>query len=100
MKENCRKVLLVFAAVCFALTATNIMLVLHLAEHDNDKNHNSENCPICQHGVINKNSAIPQSPPKVYQVNEILFATTYTSSFSPRIVKFQIPYLRAPPSVC
>jgi hypothetical protein len=91
--------LLVFAAVCFALTATNIMLALHLAEHDNDKGHNHENCPICQQGLINKNPAILCPSVAIHTTNEITFAINYASSFSPRIVKFQIPYLRAPPAI-
>jgi len=100
MKNNYRKALLVFAAVCFVLTATNIMLALHLAEHDKDKGHNPENCPICQQALINKNYSILQSPLKVYQVNEIPFTKSYRNSFPPQIVKFQFPPLRAPPSVC
>ena len=98
MKENCRKVLLVFAAVCFALTATNIMLALHLAEHEHDKSHNPENCPICQQALINKNPAILSFSVVIQISNEIGFVISYIESFSPRIVKFQFPHLRAPPT--
>jgi hypothetical protein len=99
MKKNFRKILFVFVIACFVLTATNILLALHLAEHDKDKNHNPETCPICQQGMINKNPAVLQSPPKVYQVNEISFTISYRNFFSPKIVKFQIPHLRAPPAI-
>lgn len=97
MKENYRKVLFVVTAVCFVLTATNIILALHLAEHANDKEHNPEDCPICQQGLINKNTAVLCSSVAVYIVNENTFTISYTNSFSPRIVKFQSPHLRAPP---
>ena len=100
MKKNYQKILFVFVITCFALTATNILLVLHLAEHNKDKHHDHENCPICQQGVINKKSVILHSPTTVCQVNEISFTRSYRNFFSPQIVKFQLPQLRAPPSVC
>jgi len=99
MKKNLRKVLLVFAAVCFVLTATNLMLVLHLAEHAHDKSHNPETCPICQQALTNKDSAILQPPPKICQVNEISFKKSYGSFFKPQTIKFQFPPLRAPPNI-
>jgi hypothetical protein len=100
MKENCRKVLLVFTAVCFVLAATNIMLVLHLAQHEHDKNHNPENCPVCQQAVINSNAVIPDAPSGICEASEVLFKVSYRSFFRPEPVKFQFPLLRAPPSVC
>jgi hypothetical protein len=84
---------------CFVLTATNVALALHLAEHHKGEHHDSEHCPVCQQAVINKNFAILQSPPKVYQVNEIQFTIGYSNFFSPQIVKFQFPPSRAPPPV-
>lgn len=92
--------MLVLVSVCFILTATNVMLALHLAEHHKDKNHDPEHCPTCQQGVINKNSAVLQSSPKVHQVNEISFTISYRNFFLPQIVDFQFPPSRAPPSVC
>jgi hypothetical protein len=99
MKNNYKKILLVFVAAYFAWTATNIMFVLHLAEHNNGKSHNSENCPICQQGLINKNPAVVHHPPKVYHSSEISFAISYRNFSSKQIVEFQFPPLRAPPSV-
>jgi hypothetical protein len=100
MKKYHKGILFVFIIACFSLTATNALLTLHLAEHDKDKTHNPENCPTCQQGAINRDSAILQSHPEIYQVNEISFSTSYRNFFSPQIVKFQFPSLRAPPSVC
>lgn len=100
MANNYRKLLLVFAAVWFIAAATNLMLVLHLAEHGHDKGHDSQKCPICQQAVINATAAIHCSAPKVCQVNEISFKISDENFFSPQTVKFQIPLLRAPPSAC
>jgi len=100
MKNNCRKILLVFVAVCFVLTATNIMLAIHLAGHHKGENHNPENCPICREGVINKTSAIVESAPQVYQADEISFTISYSNFFSPQAIDFQFPPLRAPPVFC
>lgn len=99
MKKNCRKVLLVFAAACFVLTATNIMLALHLAGHANDKGHNPEKCPICQNAVMHKNPVILCPSAVIRTVNEITFTISYTNSFSPQIVQFQFPQSRAPPAI-
>ena len=99
MANNYRKLSLVFAAVAFIAAATNVMLVLHLAEHGHGKGHDSEKCPTCQQAVINASAAIQYSAPRVCQVNEISFKISDDNFFSPQTVKFRIPLLRAPPSV-
>jgi len=91
--------LLVFVAVCFVLTATNIVLAIHLAGHGKGDHHDSENCPICREGVVNKTSAIVESAPQVYQANEISFPISYRHFFTPQAVEFQFPPLRAPPGI-
>jgi len=100
MKESYRKILFIFATVCLILTATNLMFVLHLAEYEHDKSHNPQTCPICQQALMSKDSAILQPPPKICQVNEISFEISYKSFFSPQIIEFQFPPLRAPPFSC
>jgi hypothetical protein len=100
MNVRIKKIVIIFISICFVLTATNIVLALHLVEHHHDKSHNPENCPICQQGVIIQNSAVLQSHPKVCQVNEILFTLSYRNFFSLQIGKFQLPPSHAPPSVC
>lgn len=100
MKKRYREILFALITVCFALTAANIVLSLHLAEHDKNEHHNHENCPICQQAVINKNPAILFSPIKVYQIDEKEYTISYRIFFPPQIIKYQLPQLRAPPSVC
>jgi len=99
MKKHCRKIAIVITAIYFVLTTANVILASHFAEHDKDTNHHSENCSICQQGIINKNSAILQPSSNVSQVNEISCVVCYEIFFSPQIVHFQFPPLRAPPSV-
>jgi hypothetical protein len=99
MKKHYRKILLVFTALSFALTATSIMLVLHLSEHGNAKGHDSQNCPICQQGFINKNPAVLHQFPKIYHSVEISFTVSYSNFSLKQIVEFQFPPLRAPPFV-
>ncbi|MFA6424611.1 MAG: hypothetical protein WCW64_00330 [Phycisphaerae bacterium] len=98
MKENCRKVLLVFAAVCFVLAATNIMLALHLAEHDNDKGHNPETCPICQQAIANKTKVILPTISIAFELPQITIANIDVVEPIVKNFKFITPYLRAPPA--
>jgi hypothetical protein len=86
-------------AACFVWTATNIILVLHLSEHGNFKDHDSENCPICQQVLINKNPAVLHKFPKIYHSTEISFTVSYSNFSLKQIVEFQFPPLRAPPSI-
>jgi hypothetical protein len=99
MKNSFRRILLALVLVCFILTATNVVLVLHLAEHHKDKNHDPEHCPICQQAVINKNLAVLCPSAVIYTVNRITFTISYTNSFLPAIVEFQFPPSRAPPAI-
>jgi uncharacterized protein with PQ loop repeat len=99
MKKNYKKILLVFVTACFILTATNVMLAIHLAGHDKGKNHDSENCPICQHAIVSKNPVILSNPVTVCTEFVILFAVIYNVSLLPQISRFQLPQLRAPPFV-
>jgi hypothetical protein len=83
----------------FVWTATNIILVLHLSEHDNLKDHDSGNCPICQQSLINKNPVILHQSPKAYYSSEISFTVSYSNFSLKQIVEFQVPPLRAPPYI-
>ena len=99
MKNNCRKILFVFVVAGFALTATNAVVALHLAEHDEDQQHDYENCPICQQATINKNSAVLSPSVEICSVNIIIFTVSYEVEILPQKAKFQLPQLRAPPSI-
>ena len=99
MKNNCRKILFVFVIASFVLIATNAMLTLHLDEHDEDQQHDDENCPICQQATINKNSAILSSSAEICSVNVIIFTVSSEVEILLQTTKFQLPQLRAPPSI-
>ncbi|MDD5328208.1 MAG: hypothetical protein PHY02_10420 [Phycisphaerae bacterium] len=97
MKNSFKKLLFALVMVCFILTASNVMLALHLSEHHKDENHDHQHCPICQQVVINKNLAVLPPPVGIYTVNEIPFTITYANSFFPQIVRHRFPSPRAPP---
>jgi hypothetical protein len=97
MRENCRKILLVFASVCFVLSATNIILVLHLAEHHKDENHDPEHCPICQQAVVNAVKAVLPDPPAVKEPLLITIADFCVIRHYIKDFKFLTPHTRAPP---
>jgi len=99
MKNNCRKILFVFVIVCFVLTATNALFALHLDEHDEDQQHDHENCPICQQATINKNSAVLSPSAEICSVNIITITIIYEAEILSQTAKFQLPQLRAPPSI-
>lgn len=94
-----RKSLLITAIVCFLAMVTGLTLMLHLSSIEHPEEHNCENCPICQQIVINKNPAILCFSIVIHAVNEITFTISYSKSFLPRIVKFHLPQLRAPPGI-
>jgi hypothetical protein len=55
MKTTHKKIVLALVTACFVLTATNILLALHLAEHDGDEEHHDhDKCLICLHAAIFK----------------------------------------------
>ncbi len=99
-EKRYREILFALITVCFALTAANIVLALHLAGHDKNEHHDYENCPICQQAVINKNLVILCSPIQVYQGEKKEYTISYRIFLPPQIIKYQLPQLRAPPSVC
>ncbi|MCK4999730.1 MAG: hypothetical protein KAS23_09350 [Anaerohalosphaera sp.] len=99
MKNNYRKILFVFVTACFVLTTTNAVFALHLAEHDEDQQHDDENCPICQQATINKKSAVLSSSAEICSINVIIFTVSYEVEISLQTAKFQLPQLRAPPSI-
>ena len=97
MKKNYRKILFVLVIACFVLTATNIVLILHLAGHNKDEHHDHKNCPICQQIIINKKPAIFPSVIKIFETAEVRFAIIYENSAIKQIQQFQLPLSRAPP---
>ena len=99
MKNNCKKILYALVLAGFILTATNAVFASHLAAHDKDEQHDHENCPICQQATINKNSAILSPSAEICSVNIIIFTVSYEVEILPQTAKFQLPQLRAPPSI-
>ena len=99
MKNNCKKILYALVLAGFILTVTNVVFASHLAEHDKDQQHDDENCPICQQATINKNSAILSPSAEVCSVNITIFTVSYEVEILLQIVEFQLPQLRAPPSI-
>jgi len=97
MRKNCRKILFVFVLLCFITKTANIMLVLHLMEHDKDGHHDHRNCPICQQAVVNKVKAVILEAPIFFEQRQIAVADIYIIEHVVKSFKFCTPYLRAPP---
>ena len=98
MEKSHHKILFIFAAVCFALTATNILLALHLAERDEDGHHDHNTCPICQQAVANKTNIILPPVSISLQLPQITIANVNAVECFVKNSPFITPYLRAPPT--
>jgi hypothetical protein len=97
MKKIFRRVVFISAAICFILTATNIVLFIHLAEHEKSGQHDCNHCPICQNLIINKNPILLSPPIIISGFEKIAYTIDYIFVISPPTIQFQSPYLRAPP---
>jgi hemoglobin-like flavoprotein len=84
---------------CFILTATNVVLVLHLAEHHNDKNHDPEHCPICQQAIVNAVKAVLPDTSVIKEPPQVTIADVYIIQHFVKDFKFLTPHTRAPPAV-
>ena len=98
MKKKWYKILFVFAAVNFILTATNIVLLVHLYGHNEHEHHDHRNCPTCQQASINKNPAVLFDTTKITLCCDIFNEAVYVVSSFSQIADHQLPCLRAPPT--
>lgn len=98
MKNSFRVILLVLVTACFIMTATNVVLVLHLIEHHNDKSHDSEHCPICQQAVVDTVKAVLPDAPVVKEPLLVTTAGVCVIQYPVKDFKFLTPYTRAPPN--
>ena len=99
MEIAVRKFFIVISLFCFAAMATGAVYYVHLASSHHPEAHNSDHCQICQQGLVNKNPAILCPSVVIHTLNENTFTISYANSFSPQIIKFQTPHLRAPPPI-
>jgi len=99
MKKIFKKVLYALALAVFILTATNTILALHLAAHEKDKQHDHNNCPICQQAAINKKPIVLPYSTETFLVHVIVFTVSYDTGILLQATEFQLPQLRAPPSI-
>ena len=98
MKDSVRRILLAPVLVCFTLTATNVVIVLHLIEHHNDKSHDSEHCPICQQAVVNTAKAILIDAPVIKEPLLVTIADVRVIRQIVKDFKFLTSQKRAPPA--
>jgi hypothetical protein len=98
MKNSFRTALLALVLVCFILTATNAVLILHLIEHHNDESHNPEHCPICQQAAINIVKAVLLDAPVIKEPLLVTIADACAIQCFVKDFKFLTPHTRAPPA--
>jgi hypothetical protein len=98
MKNSVRIAGIVLVMVCFILTATNAMLILHLIEHHKDECHNPEHCPICQQAVINIAKAVLPDTPVIKEPPRVTIADVCVIQSFVKDFKFITPHMRAPPA--
>ncbi|MDD5063841.1 MAG: hypothetical protein PHQ35_03650 [Phycisphaerae bacterium] len=99
MKNSFRRILLALVMACFILTATNVVLVLHLAEHHKDEHHDSEHCPICQQAIVNTVKAILPDAPVIKEPPRAAATVVCVIQSLVKDFKFLTPHTRAPPAV-
>lgn len=97
MKKIFQRIVFISAAICFILTATGIVVFVHLAEHEKSGQHDCNHCPICQNLIINKNPILLSSPVLISGFDKIAYTINYIVVISSPTIQFQLPYLRAPP---
>ena len=83
----------------FLLNAVNIPLLIHLAEHQSDKNHDHDKCPVCQQAAVNKNKAVIPNITAILELPQIIFTNINKSQTVIKGFRFLTPYLRAPPAI-
>jgi hypothetical protein len=83
--------------VCFILTATNAMLILHLTEHHKDESHNPEHCPICQQAVVNIVKAVLPDTLAIKEAPQVTPADVCATQSPVKDFKFLTHHTRAPP---
>jgi hypothetical protein len=98
MKNSFRTALLALVLVCFILTATNAVLVLHLIEHHSDESHDPEHCPICQQAVANIVKIILPDAPVIKEPSLVTIADVCVIQHFVKDFKFLTPHTRAPPA--
>jgi hypothetical protein len=97
MKNRLRIIALVPVTVCFILTASNVMLILHLIEHHKDESHNPEHCPICQQAAMNIVKAVLPDTPAIEEA-PVTPADVCAIQSPAKNFKFFTYHTRAPPA--
>jgi len=98
--KNARKSLLIISILSFVFTATGLMMLLHIFSIEHHEKHDSKHCSICEQGLVNNKIVVPESCIKTFHVNEISYTIAYRNLSPLKILEYQFPLMRAPPSFC